>query len=256
MKPMLVAQILIAASLVSQAPVALAASTWNLTGSGCSSGSGLGNTRTCSGGVSVTAWSTTSGSSGSSNYSAAEVMGYAGGLGVRNSAESGASPDHSMDNATPGRDMLLLSFGSAVSLNQLNLGWVSGDSDLSVLAYTGSGSGAGSVLGKSAGDLLGSGGWSLVGQVAGGSSSGVRSFNSAGAFTSSWWLVSAYNSNFGGTSLGSTADYVKLLSVAGNLVSPPPSGQTPEPASLALVGLGALGIWGSARRRQRKAAAA
>jgi PEP-CTERM motif len=232
---------------------AFAASTWNLT-SNCSGGTGLGNTLNCTGGassLSVNAWSD---NTSTSKYTAAEVRGGSQGLGVRNSSESSSvSSSYTIDNATPGKDMLLLSFGSAVSLNQLSLGFVSGDSDLSVLAYTGSGNGATSVSGKSASNLVSGGGWSLVSQLSGDGSAGSRSFNSAGTYTSSWWLVSAYNSSFGGSSLSGT-DYVKLLSVAGNLVTPPPTGKTPEPASLALVGLGMLGVWG-ARRRARKAVA-
>jgi PEP-CTERM motif len=228
---------------------ALAASTWTLAPN-CAGGTGLGNTLTCTGGatsLTVNAWS----DNASAAYSTAEARGDSQGLGVRNSSETSG---YILDNATPGKDMLLLTFGSAVSLNQLSLGYVFGDSDLSVLAYTGSGNGATSVGGKSAGQLVGSGGgWSLVSQVAGANAAGSRSFNSTGSFSSSWWLISAYNNAFGGASLSGT-DYVKLLSVAGNLATPPVTGKTPEPASLALVGLGMLGVWG-ARRRARKQAA-
>jgi hypothetical protein len=249
MKPIRILSSLLVAGSLAQAPAAFAVSTWDLT-TPCTSTSGLGNTRTCTGGatsVSATAWSNT-GNFGTT-YTAAEVLGYGGGLGVRNAAETLATPEHSMDNLTPGRDMILLSFGSAVTLSQLTLGWVSGDSDISVLAYTGGSAPA--ISGKTAGSLTSTGGWSLVGNYDGGATASTMAIN-AGNLSSSWWLVSAYNSSFGG-SLSTGNDYVKLFSVAGNLTTPP-GGAVPEPTSLALAAAALFGLWSIRRRAPRRVA--
>ena len=49
------------------------------------------------------------------------------------------SPQDAMDN-DGNREFLLYSFGSAVTLSQVTLGWSPNDSDITVLAYQGSGS--------------------------------------------------------------------------------------------------------------------
>lgn len=229
---------LTAVALAAAVPLAGAATTW--TSSDCTaSGSGSGNSYICgsgTGAMTAQAWSTT-GSGGT--YRTATVTRWDGGFGVNNGGSSeGSSPQHALDNQN-NTDLIGLSFAQRVTLSSLKLGWVHNDSDLSVLAYTGA-SAPSSLTGFSAATLLGAGsGWSLVGNYAN-VGTNTKTINTGDA-SSSWWLVSAYNSNFGsGTGLGGGNDYVKLLSVAGTPEEPP---GVPEPGTLALAGVALLGAW-------------
>jgi len=171
------------------------------------------------------------------------------GIGVvNNNGESPTGyPDHSMDNHI-NTDSLLFSFDQAVQLTGVELGWWTNDSDITVLAYTGAGTPP-SLTSGGYGDLT-SNGWSLVGNYndIGTAPTAINSGN----LVSSYWLVGAANSTFGGTS--GLADYVKLCSLAGVVPQgPPPPHTVPAPATLTLLGLG-LGLL--ARRRRREGCAA
>ena len=111
------------------------------------------------------------------------------------------------------------------------------DSDISVLAKTATGTLTVAGLGS---------GWQLIvnyGYV--GTGSNIEAISTT--VSSSYWLISAYSSTLFGSSSCTTAncndsnvDAFKLLSVAGNVTPPPPNG-TPEPGTLALVGVALLG---------------
>lgn len=174
---------------------------------------------------------------------------YSGGYGICSPTPTDpncTSPNHAIDNNS-GYESVLLSFGSNVTLTSLNIGWRDTDSDMSVLAYTGGGTPT--LSGATYSGLLGSG-WSLVGQysnVPTSTSVSSPSLNLGSSFSSSYWLVAAYNSTFQdkGWTLGN--DYVKLYAVAGNTNNPP--GKVSEPAALLLMGTALFGIVGLQRRR-------
>lgn len=220
--------------------------------------------------ASVTAYSDT-GASGAlvassdlSNPQRPVLNWYSGyGYGVCSPGENcSTAPEHAMDN-NGYKESVLLSFGSSsVNLSQLTFGWTGTsnygrDSDISVLAYTGTGTPITST--STYGSLIGKG-WQLIGNYANVQSNAAVSLGTS--VTASYWLVAAYNSVFAGnnscetvkgaaTTCGMGNDYVKLYSVAGNTVDqPPPPGKVPEPSGMLLFGaaIAALGIVARLRR--------
>lgn len=246
---------LAALSVVGWAPQAASAlTTWNK-GSCTWSGNQHGNLCTIGSGaakVNVTAYGSTD-QAPAMGWETATLMNYSNGFGVSNRGTNdpgeGSSPEHSIDNnGNTGSfitDALLFSFEQSTILRNLSIGWKTTDSDISVLRYTGQ---LPPVLADKTPSGLLSSGWQLVGQYGNVAANTPQSINAAGA-ASSWWLVSAYNTAFGGnTGWTMGDDYFKLLSVSGDLV--PASAETPEPGSLVLLGLAGLGmVW--ARRRSK-----
>lgn len=198
---------------------------------------------------------------------------------------SPSSPNHSFDSIAPGSyDMLLLDFGSTrVILESIGLGWTGGDSDLTVLRWTGSTApvrtdGAFSMLGDGQQNLASTlwnassntAGWQLVGSYANLSTDGTLPFGQGARGTSateasSWWLVSSFNTTLNGgsdkcllangsqTTCGGTNDSFKLNYIVTKVASTTTTGNgVSEPASLALVGLALFGAYGARRRSKAR----
>lgn len=199
--------------------------------------------------LNVTAWSTT-GSGGTYAAAAVNQQGTASGFGVYNTVEgtSASSPDHSMDNSGTGIDALLLNFTGGLSaqiLKTVTLGWSGADGDFQVLRWGGVGA-VTSITGKSTAQLI-TDGWVLTSTVDGAgniSTPDVAYGVNGGNLASSSWLITAFNSAFGGG--GTTGiDAIKVLGVTTGLAVPAPG--TLALAALALVGMGVV------RRRKQQA---
>lgn len=184
--------------------------------------------------------------------------------------------NHAIDNLK-NTEGILLNFTTKVALQQIYLGFTSTDSDVSVFRYTGVGANGvaattnlSSVYGSQQG--LTNAGWELVGNyadVAQDTSTAAPNQNvNAGGLTSTWWLITAYNSGLAGTSKASGTslsdgnDFFKIFAAAGTACATSlvngvcggtNIGKLPEPATLALTSVALVGVAGL-RRRKTKAA--
>ncbi len=166
------------------------------------------------------------------------------GLGV----EKTDTPNHAVDNEAGDYDMHLLSFDEMVKLTALDIGWYQTDTDISILAFNGTSFDSSSLLGKKWQDLIGNG-WQLVGNyynVDYGPNNGAVN---QGGITSQYWLVGAYNSNFGNVFSGPNIDKSKgndYYKLKGVVVERPV--KLPEPSSVLLLALSLLGLCVARRR--------
>lgn len=216
-------------------------------------------------------WSTNT----ASTPSAALQM-FTGGLGM--GSDGSSDPNHALDNAGTYTEGVLLSFGASTILTGINLGYISGDADISVFRFTGSVAPTVGGMGASL-SAMNTAGWQLVGNYANltadasspfawnlvngatdtDATSGVTATAGASSVGSSWWLITAYNTAYGSTAdKANTAfsqgnDYFKLLAVAGSVCTGDTTKCGPkrvsEPGSLALAGLGLFGLMYSRRQR-------
>lgn len=182
------------------------------------------------------------------------------GFGVSSQAEGGpaaASPSDALDNdpTSLAPNLILLRFGGAVILDQVTLGWSMIDADLTIMAYTGPGTPSSFIEGKGVGALTSGGagsGWSLVQNVGdeapdtayAASDARIDYSVNAGGVSSTYWLISAHNSGFGGGGMDSLTDYTNLLGVAAR--DAPVPVPVPEPVTSILVAT-ALMMIGSRR---------
>ena len=219
------------------------------------------------GGTSLT--ETAISNTGSSGSLAAAYLGtYGGGVGVTSQGETLSVPQHAMDN-NGNSEFMLFTFGAPVSVGAVEIGYISTDSDFTVLAYTGCSGCTPNPIGDSYGGIVGNAagtGWTLVGHYANTSVSPVtRAVNAysaglptAASLSSSYWLIGAYNNSFGATVSDSNSDtshlrtgndYIKLLAVYGDTKPNTPPTSVPEPSSLLLIGIALLAMTELRRRR-------
>ncbi|MFK4705354.1 hypothetical protein ABIC83_002182 [Roseateles asaccharophilus] len=270
------------------------------TPSTCVSGSSKVDTTTVSlSGYYVTNATNNAGLSSGTTWSTAPLMSYSGGQGINSDGTS--DPNHAVDNngKTEG---VLLSFSSSVALTSIGTGYTASayckNNTTSAITFPSTGDvcptgttkqtkqtdnttgidisvfrwvdGSTTLTGKGASTMSG---WQLVGNygdIGVDTSNPYNLVNSTG-LTSSYWLISAYNSGFAPTTgitetrggLTNGDDYFKLFAAAGTTCATTltngkcggSGSSVPEPASLALTSVALLSVAGLRRRSKSKQAA-
>lgn len=208
----------------------------------------------------------------------AQTVTYWNGGGLAMNSDGNTTPNHAIDNAGGNTEAVLLSFTSSQILTSIGLGYKNTDSDVSLWRYTGSS--APTVTGKGASySSMVAAGWELVGNYGDLAQDTTNPYNlvnnalvngdpntnsNAGTNSvgSSWWLITAYNSSYGGATSGTVDqgnDFFKIYGVTttacststGNICSGKRT-DVPEPGSLALASLALGGVFFSRRRKAAK----
>lgn len=260
---------LLGIALVAFGPSAFAAISWTF--SSCANGAAGATCSTTTSSVTATAqaWSNTQNNAANTVYDyamqTAYLRQYSGGLGVTNQDGVTASPcaasqdcaeadnlapEHAVDN-NQRYDSILFTFSDAINLAQVTIGWPTStppnDSDITVLAYEGSGAPA--LAGQTFANMSAAG-WKLAGNYGDVANlpGNTANVNGTNAYASKYWLLAAYNPAFGATAgLDTGNDYVKFLTLAGDK----PPGRVPEPNALLLFGIAAIAGFWNYRNRTR-----
>ena len=155
--------------------------------------------------------------------------------------------------------------GNSVALNDIQIGWVSGDADIDLLAFTGGGLNDPTLGGKlltSSSEELQANGWSYVGGYDLSPTDGPVNADPDGAgplqpFASRYWIIAAHTGAFGNNCINdhdgcpNRNDKFKIDKVSGTLIPPPGGGPgIPVPAPIALLGLGLMGLAYGTRRKK------
>lgn len=192
------------------------------------------------------------------------LVSYSSGLGM--TSDGSETPNHAIDN-NGNIESVLFSFSDGVAgltnndkvnLTSAYFGYVSGDSDYSVYAYTGAG--VPNIVGLTYSNLT-SNGWALINHYDGSNSAGTKNFSNS--TYSSYWLIGALNTASSGKDVGD--DYFKLQKVSGTTCKSNPTapgcatvctpgtpgcgGGVPEPGTLLLMGAGLMGLSRYSKRR-------